>query len=63
MSWTVIIMDPGDPKVKVDWFYLKQLALSPQHSFASIRAALLNLRVRLGSTYFVKTENFLLKTL
>ena len=21
-------MDPGDPKVKVDWFYLKQLALS-----------------------------------
>ena len=28
MSWTIIIMDPGDPKVKVDWFYLKQLALS-----------------------------------
>ena len=33
------------------------------YSFASIRAALLNLRVRLGSTYFAKTENFLLKTL
>ena len=27
MSWVAIKMDPNDNKVKVDWFYLKQIAL------------------------------------
>ena len=27
MSWTAIIMNPDNNKIKGDWFYLKQIAL------------------------------------
>ena len=27
MSWVVIIVDPNDNKVKIDWFYLKKIVL------------------------------------
>ena len=29
MSWVIIIMDPDDNKVKVDWFYLRKIILGP----------------------------------
>ena len=28
MSWTAIIMNQDDNKIKGDWFYLKQIALN-----------------------------------
>ena len=27
MSWVAIIVDPNDNKVKIDWFYLKKVAI------------------------------------
>ena len=28
MNWVVIIVDPNDNKVKIEWFYLKKIVIS-----------------------------------
>ena len=45
MRWVIIIIDPDDKKVKIDWFYLKKIVFDiiRENQFLYIYISLLNL--------------------